>query len=316
MVAASLLLLGLATSAVAETFVWVDDEGVTHLTGDPEKVPPEYRDEVVGQGAHLRELWGGDLKGPEPGPVVHDSSRPEARRARMLRDAVDDLRRGETSRAQSTLRGVLREDRGNASAHWYLALLERQRGHFAAATEHLRAFLLHAGPEHEAWRASAAERLAELEDESRLASGSGTDATFVSIDSDHFRVRYEQALGTGAPDYARKVIRYLEEAHAQLVRQWGVVPAESTGVVLYGKAAYVRAHAHRFSFETVGFFDGRIHVVSAAHPAGELRSILFHEYSHAIFREQTGGDRPYWLNEGLAEIAERSSRQEEVLSRG
>jgi hypothetical protein len=66
----------------------------------------------------------------------------------------------------------------------------------------------------------------------------------------------------------------------------------------------------------VGFYDGRIHVVSAAHPAGELRSLLFHEYTHALFREQTGGDRPYWLNEGLAEIAERTSRQEEVLSRG
>ena len=33
------------------------------------------------------------------------------------------------------------------------------------------------------------------------------------------------------------------------------------------------------------------------------------EYTHAVFREQTGGDRPYWLNEGLAERIERGSRR-------
>jgi hypothetical protein len=87
------------------------------------------------------------------------------------------------------------------------------------------------------------------------------------------------------------------------------------GVVFYGKAAYLRAHRHRFSFQTVGFYDGRIHVVSAAHPAAELRGLLFHEYTHAVFREQTGGDRPYWLNEGLAELCERASRGQASLTR-
>jgi hypothetical protein len=86
--------------------------------------------------------------------------------------------------------------------------------------------------------------------------------------------------------------------------------------VLYGKAAYLEAHRHRFSFPTVGFFDGEIHVVSAAHPAGELRALLFHEYTHAVFREQVGSDRPFWLNEGLAELAGRAARRQGGLSRG
>jgi hypothetical protein len=55
--------------------------------------------------------------------------------------------------------------------------------------------------------------------------------------------------------------------------------------------------------------------VSAAHPAGELRSLLVHEYTHALFRERTGGDRPYWLNEGLAEWIERASQARPALSR-
>ena len=40
-----------------------------------------------------------------------------------------------------------------------------------------------------------------------------------------------------------------------------------------------------------------------------------HEYTHALFREATGGDRPFWLNEGLAELAERRSRGMPPLSR-
>jgi len=307
----ALPLLGLPGMVGGETFVWIDEAGTTHLTSDPERVPAGRRDRVVGEGAPLAGLWGGEVRGPEPAPARRDS-----RQARILRAAVDDLRRGESARARALLVGVVREDRANAPAHWYLALLERQRGRFETAADHLREFLTHAGPEHEAWRASARRHLAALEDERRLAEGTAAAQGFGTARSAHFRIRYDGALAEASPGYADTVLRYLEEAHALLAAQWGAAPAEPTRVVLYGKAAYVVAHAHRFSFETVGFFDGRIHVVSAAHPAGELRSLLFHEYTHALFREQTGGDRPYWLNEGLAEIAERASRQETVLSRG
>jgi hypothetical protein len=103
----------------------------------------------------------------------------------------------------------------------------------------------------------------------------------------------------------------------------GVVPAEPLGVVFYGRAAYDREHAHRFNFRTVGFFDGKIHVSAQAHPSSQLGALLFHEYTHAVFRERTGGDRPYWLNEGLALEIERKangspavSRSERALLRG
>jgi tetratricopeptide (TPR) repeat protein len=307
--------LPLAGAAVAETYVWVDEDGTTHLTSDPEKVPEAHRRSVVGEGVELGALWGGEIRGEGDEPLVQDSNRPENRTARQLRGAVDDLRQGETARASAALRTIVREQPDNAEALWYLALLERQRGHFENAADLLRDFLAHAGPELDTWRASAREHIAALEDERRLLEKASAPARFLAVKSPNFRVRYDTELARARPDYARTVIRYLEEAHDHLVRQWGVKPEEPTGVVLYGKAAYVLAHSHRFSFDTVGFYDGRIHVVSAAHPAGELRSLLFHEYTHALFREQTGGDRPYWLNEGLAEIAERTSRQEEVLSR-
>ena len=211
---------------------------------------------------------------------------------------------------------MLRAEPGRPEAHWYLALLDWQRGRLDASEAHLRAFLASAGDSLESWRASAEQRLARLEDERRLLAPREGELRLVAHESPHFRMQLDEALqNAGAPGFPRQVLGYLEEARSAGADRLGVVPAEATGVVLYGRASYLRAHRHRFSFQTVGFFDGRIHVVSAAHPAGELRSLLFHEYTHALFREATGGDRPFWLNEGLAELAERRSRGMPALSR-
>jgi tetratricopeptide (TPR) repeat protein len=301
----------LASPVASEIYSWVDEDGVTHLTDDPAAVPPSQR---PGEGREaLGGLWG-DVRGPlseerrRPAP----QTREEARQRRVLRGVVEDLERGETARASAALMSVLRSDPANPEAHWYLALLDRQRGRYEAAQVHLEAFLSAAGDDLEPWRASAQRRLEELVDERRLADtrGAQTGGSLVGLSNEHFRVYYDPALGEASPDYAQTVMRYLAEARASVGERLGAVPREAMGVVFYGKGAYLEAYRHRFSFQTVGFFDGRIHVVSAGHPAGELRALLFHEYAHAVYREQTGGDRPYWLNEGLARRGlTRSERQ-------
>ncbi len=197
-------------------------------------------------------------------------------------------------------------------------MLEGGRGHLEKAEAHLRTFLSVAGEDFDDWRASAEQRLARLDDERHLmTSAEAGELRLVDLEHQNFQIQADAALlATGRADFARTVARYLDDARAQVGAGVGAYPSEPTGIVLYGKAAYLKAHAHRFSFQTVGFFDGRIHVVSKAHPAGELRTLLFHEYTHALFREQTGGDRPFWLNEGLAELYERASQRRPPLSRG
>jgi hypothetical protein len=308
--AAALLGLG-SLSASAEIFVWVDEQGVTHITDDPTGVPGHAQNAEQGLG----DLWNSPIGDkPVAGSSMNAS---EARIRRLIRGAVDDLRRGETSRASVSLDAVLRESPGEPVAHWYLALLDRQRGRYDSARVHLEAFLAAAGDDLEPWRQSARRRLAALDDEARLADPNGVRATgpWQELSNEHFLVNYDPELQQASPNYAQTVLRYLEEARSTVSARLGAVPDEAMGVVFYGKAAYLEAHRHRFSFQTVGFFDGRIHVVSAAHPAGELRALLFHEYSHAVYREQTGGDRPYWLNEGFAEISERESLRRTGLTR-
>ncbi len=314
-------LLLLASPAAAEVYTWVDEAGVTHMVDDPAQVPEAARG-GAGEGRQaLNGLWHQDLvdtrfpAGSPAGSSVR--TRDSERVRRLIRGAIEDLERGETSRAIAALAGVLRLEPGLAEPHWYLALLDRQRGRYESAELHLSAFLASAGEDLEPWRLSARRRLAALEDDRRLADADQLQGSpaWVGVPHPHFRVFYDSELGKASPDYADTVLRYLEDAHASVGEGLGATPAEPMGVMLYGKAAYLRAHRHRFSFQTVGFFDGRIHVVSAAHPAGELRALLFHEYTHAVFREQTGGDRPYWLNEGLAELSERASRGQRPLTR-
>lgn len=309
--------LGLAARSVADTYVWVDANGVTQLTDDLEAVPEDQRTGEAGEVDRLRALWSDGILGPVTRTPVGSSGGESDRVLRLLRAAIADLRRGEVSRATATLRGVKRIDPKRAETYWYLALLDRQRGRYQGAEENLHKFLEFAGDDLESWRHSAERRLANLEDEKRLADPDSQRGRLqlLAVDGPHFRVELDADLDRVDPYYASTVLDYLEEAREGVSSQIGVMPLEPLGVVLYGKAAYLRAHRHRFSFQTVGFFDGRIHVTSPAHPSGSLRSLLFHEYTHAVFREQTGSDRPYWLNEGLAEQMERRSRQLETSTR-
>ncbi len=312
---ALLALLAAPPPAAADIFLWIDEDGHTHATNDLDTIP-ETATSRDGAAAGLEHLWEGDWAGPPPpDPSAGASSRGDARVQRLLRGAVADLERGESARAVVALEAVLRLEPGRPEAHWYLALLDRQRGRFDAAAQHLEAFLAHAGDGFDDWRASAERRLRSLQDEQRLATEANGGLELRSLVSPHFRIAYDAQLAEARADYPNTVVRYLEEAYQHGRQRLAVVPAEATGVVLYGKAAYLAAHGDRFSFPTVGFFDGRIHVVSAAHPAGELRGLLFHEYVHALFRERTGGHRPFWLNEGLAELSERASRRREALTR-
>lgn len=313
-----LLLLVLAPGpAGAATFVWVDGSGGTHATSDPASVPADARARLVPEGEARARLWEDGISGPRPA-AAHDGTHDVRDRAlRLVNGAVDDLARGETARAASALRQALALAPGTAEAHWYLALLEQQRGHFDTAEDHLRDFLASAGESLSAFRPSAERRLAALSDEARLERPGAAPSPLLRLAEDHprFRLEVDAALLANEADYATTALRYLEEARAHAKTQLGVEPSEPTGVVLYGRAAYTEAHRHRFSFQTVGFYDGRIHVVSAAHPAGELRALLFHEFTHAVFRERTGDDSPYWLNEGLAELSGRSARRQDLLSR-
>ena len=320
----SLLLLGLLAlvlPASGAVYTWVDEDGVTHIVDDPAALPEVVRP-TPERGAPGCAGSGRGCGRPSPDSRVPSASGSgslrEERTRRLIRGAVEDLERGEVARASAALEAVLRNDPKQAEAHWYMALLARRRGRYESAEVHLRAFLAAAGEAHAPWREAAEQELAR----STISAGSPTKpACGARTNGSTSPIRTSASTTTRRPRQGLRRLRRdrpgtdPEEAHGDAVGRLGAAPREPLGVMFYGKAAYLRAHRHRFSFQTVGFFDGRIHVVSAAHPAGELRALLFHEYTHAVFREQTGEDRPFWLNEGLAELSERAARRQPGLTR-
>jgi hypothetical protein len=284
---------------------------VTHATNDVGVAPASAR--TAGTAA---ELWDGERFGPPLAAERGASSSDDDRALRALREALVDLQRGDTQLAVSHLQEVLRGDASRPEAHFYLALIQARRGHLDAAEAHLRAFLSVAGDGYDAWRASALRRLAQLDDERALAASGGGELRLVPLRHADFAVEADAALvAAGGAEFVPTVSRLLDDTRAHVGAALGVMPEEPIGVVLYGRASYLRAHAHRFSFQTVGFYDGRIHAVSAAHPGGELRGLLTHEYTHALFKRLAGEDQPYWLNEGLAELLERAALRRPALSR-
>ena len=191
--------VGLAVAAGADTYVWVDAEGTTHVTDDPSGIPegtPRHRGEDK---QALRGLWGDGLGPSAPPAGARDTtSREDARASRLIRGAIDDLQRGETARATAALQSVLRLAPGRPEAHWYLALLDRQRGRYESSERHLRAFLAAAGDDLEPWRVSAKRRLAALADERRLAAGASGSGPARWVDLSHETARGVASACEGA----------------------------------------------------------------------------------------------------------------------
>jgi hypothetical protein len=230
----TLLALLLALPGAAESFVWVDEDGVTHITNDPERVPEPVRARPH-DAESLRSIWDGPVDRRSP-PAGAGPDREEERTRRALQGAVDDLQRGENARAAAVLRGILREQPGRPEPHWYLAQLDRYRGRYDSAAVHLEAFLATAGDDLEPWRATARARLAALADERRLERApSGERGAWPALASPNFRVELDPDLGRAAPGYANTVLGYLEEARASVAERLGATPDEPMGVVFYGR---------------------------------------------------------------------------------
>lgn len=78
----------------AESFIWVDDAGMTHLTDDPNRVPTEQLNPKRDGVDALRGLWRDNILGATTSTPPGASGSDVDRAMRLLRGAVADMRRG------------------------------------------------------------------------------------------------------------------------------------------------------------------------------------------------------------------------------
>ncbi|MCM2357479.1 MAG: peptidase MA family metallohydrolase [Geobacteraceae bacterium] len=111
--------------------------------------------------------------------------------------------------------------------------------------------------------------------------------------------------GETQSDLADAVLQVLESAYNRIGADLGHYPSVRVPVILYTRKDY-RSVTDSPEWSG-GLYDGKVRlpIGGAVELTPILRGVLFHEYTHVVVRELTGGNCPSWLNEGLAEVAGR-----------
>jgi tetratricopeptide (TPR) repeat protein len=120
--------------------------------------------------------------------------------------------------------------------------------------------------------------------------------------SSMFDVSFDAEL---PPGLSAQVLDALESAYNSVGADLGLFPTSRIPVLLYTKSDYSSVTAG--PDWSGGLYDGKIRlpVGGLTEITPQMRSILFHEFTHVLVAELTHGNIPTWLNEGLAQIEER-----------
>ncbi len=139
------------------------------------------------------------------------------------------------------------------------------------------------------------ERIARVQQEARVAKN------YRSRESQHFRIVYE---GQRQEEVGRDLLAILEQAYIDVGYELGSYPPYELETIFYADRDF--ADATGVSAGVGGYYhliDGKIRVaIRGLDPRDpRLRSLLYHEYTHAlIYAVAQGNNPPRWVHEGLA----------------
>lgn len=118
----------------------------------------------------------------------------------------------------------------------------------------------------------------------------------------HFVITFE---GTENVDLGSEVLEVLEDAYNWIGSQLDHYPEQRVTVILYSQRQF--SELTNSPDWAGGLYDGKIRLPVGGIAAVDKRvqGLLYHEYMHVVVRDIAGSKVPIWLNEGLAEMAER-----------
>lgn len=135
----------------------------------------------------------------------------------------------------------------------------------------------------------------------RLRTEAGIEKTFARSDTYPFVVRFAQAQVPVDTLWLRQTLR---DAYRQVGQSFEYFPDHPITILLYPESDFekVKGLAHQVG----GLYDGKIRlpVRRGQTTGGELKRVLWHEFTHALVHDLSKGNCPLWLNEGIAGLQE------------
>jgi|WetSurMetagenome_2_1015567.scaffolds.fasta_scaffold03029_1 tetratricopeptide (TPR) repeat protein len=143
----------------------------------------------------------------------------------------------------------------------------------------------------------------------RLMREKNAHRNFVAESTGHFRIEYD---GYAHGGMSRTIIAMLEDAYSSVGRDLDYYPKEQITVILYTNRDF--QDVTRMPGWVGGYFDKRdgkirVPVKGAEGRESELRTVLSHEYVHAVIYSITR-NCPLWVHEGMAEYYSKGSAGE------
>jgi tetratricopeptide (TPR) repeat protein len=142
----------------------------------------------------------------------------------------------------------------------------------------------------------------------RLMREKQAHRNFASESSSHFKVQFD---GYEHGGISRSVIGMLEDAYSQIGRDLDYYPSQPITVILYTNHDFRDVtQAPAWSGGYFDLNDGKIRVPVRGAQGQEalLKTVLFHEYVHALIHSITK-NCPRWIHEGMAEYYSKGSSQ-------
>ncbi len=135
----------------------------------------------------------------------------------------------------------------------------------------------------------------------RLGREKSLESGFETRERDNFVIKFEGARNR---EFADSLMQALRDAYREVGRDFDLYPDSPVPVIVYPQADL--GQLDYFPDWAAGTYDGKIRCgENIRTKGGQMKSVLYHEYAHVLVRMATGGNAPFWLNEGLAEYEAR-----------
>ena len=198
------------------------------------------------------------------------------------------LEAGKRSEALADIEESILLDKGDPHAHTLMGSLLYEMNRLEEAEMHFES-ALEINPENT--RATALLKKIKRE---------AVEHSFDGKESSNFYVKYE---GFENAETGHLLLMVLEEAYHKVGADIGLYPEKPVTVILYTNRQF--SDVTRSPAWAGGLYDGKIRLPSGgiSQKTDELIRVAYHEYTHALVHQATGGNCPTWLNEGLAQLA-------------